>query len=143
MSCILTVLCCLAARTDIATPSRTMMAADPERRKKDAAAMVLQRLLRGRAAQTRMYEGLQGRIGLIRVSSDKQLNQSSHCKTCRQRGNIMHSYASLRRITLTGPSNPLIDPHLVQYKDNDQLWCVQPSSQVYCGLLMHGLHVHI
>lgn len=61
-----------------------MMAADPERRKKDAAAMVLQRLLRGRAAQTRMYEGLQGRIGLIRVSTDKQLNQSSHCKTCRQ-----------------------------------------------------------
>lgn len=29
--------------------------------------MVLQRLLRGRAMQTRMYEGLQTKIALIRV----------------------------------------------------------------------------
>ncbi len=59
-----------AARTDTATPSKALLLSmDPERRKKDAAALVLQRLLRGRAAQTRMYEGLQSRIALIRVSS--------------------------------------------------------------------------
>ncbi len=59
-----------AARTDAATPSKALLlSADPERRQKDAAALVLQRLLRGRAAQTRMYEGLQSRIALIRVSS--------------------------------------------------------------------------
>lgn len=59
-----------AARTDAATPSKALLLSmDPERRKKDAGALVLQRLLRGRAAQTRMYEGLQSRIALIRVSS--------------------------------------------------------------------------
>ena len=46
-----------------------LLTADPVKIKKDAAAIVLQRLLRGRAAQTRMYEGLQSRIALIRVSA--------------------------------------------------------------------------
>lgn len=57
-----------AARTDIAAPSRdALLSADAGQVKKDAAAMVLQRLLRGRAMQTRMYEGLQTKIALIRV----------------------------------------------------------------------------
>ncbi len=61
---------CNAARADTATPSKSLLLSmDPERRKKDAAALVLQRLLRGRAAQTRMYEGLQSRLALVRVSS--------------------------------------------------------------------------
>ncbi|DBA91605.1 hypothetical protein WJX77_012297 [Trebouxia sp. C0004] len=55
------------SRTDAATPSKALLLSmDPEKRKKDAAALVLQRLLRGRAAQTKMYEGLQSRIALIR-----------------------------------------------------------------------------
>lgn len=49
--------------------------------KKDAAAMVLQRLLRGRAMQTRMYEGLQSKLALIRVSLF--LRDDLH-KGCRQ-----------------------------------------------------------
>lgn len=60
---------CTAARTDIAAPSRALLlSAEPGQVKKDAAAMVLQRLLRGRAMQTRMYEGLQTKIALIRVT---------------------------------------------------------------------------
>lgn len=59
---------CTAARTDIAAPSRALLlSAEPGQVKKDAAAMVLQRLLRGRAMQTRMYEGLQTKVALIRV----------------------------------------------------------------------------
>ena len=61
---------CIAARTDIAAPSRALLlSAEPGQVKKDAATMVLQRLLRGRAMQTRMYEGLQSKIALIRVRS--------------------------------------------------------------------------
>ena len=45
-----------------------LLTADPVKIKMDAAAIVLQRLFRGRAAQTRMYEGLQTRLALIRVS---------------------------------------------------------------------------
>ena len=59
---------CTAARTDIAAPSRDLLlSAEPAQVKKDAAAMVLQRLLRGRAMQTKMYEGLQSKLALIRV----------------------------------------------------------------------------
>ena len=59
---------CTAARTDIAAPSRALLlSAEPGQVKKDAAAMVLQRLLRGRAMQTKIYEGLQTKIALIRV----------------------------------------------------------------------------
>lgn len=56
-----------ADRSRTVTPTRAVAVVDPEQRKKDAAALVLQRLLRGRAAQTRMYEGLQSRLPLIRV----------------------------------------------------------------------------
>ncbi len=72
-----------AARTDAATPSKALLLSmDPERRKKDAAALVLQRLLRGRAAQTRMYEGLQSRIALIRVSCSCVLGTTEPWTVC-------------------------------------------------------------
>ncbi len=82
-----------AARTDAATPSKALLLSmDPERRKKDAAALVLQRLLRGRAAQTRMYEGLQSRIALIRVSSSCEKMERKE-KTTPFGVNLMRSQA--------------------------------------------------
>ena len=61
-------MCACAARLGTASPMAALLTADPVKIKMDAAAIVLQRLFRGRAAQTRMYEGLQTRLALIRVS---------------------------------------------------------------------------